>query len=299
MAGEHLREVLAFLAVARERSFTRAAAQMGVSQSALSHTVRNLEERLGLRLLTRTTRSVSPTEAGQRLMQRVSARFETIDEELAFFENRCIASESRLRISAPEYAMKTPLWPKLVELQQQYPKLHIEMRLASESRDGLPDGCDAMIRCGDLVAKNMKTVKISSEYRMAIVASPGYLAGRKVPMTPNDLAEHQGINTRYHPDGPMESWTLAHRGQQRKISLEGPWTFSSTSAVLEAAIAGCGLAYLPKPLAEEHLNSVRLVSLMGDWCDLIPAFHLCYSAQNQACAVVDLIGAALAASIDD
>ncbi|WP_449431991.1 LysR family transcriptional regulator [Pseudomonas putida] len=298
MAGEHLREVLAFLAVARERSFTRAVAQMGVSQSALSHTVRNLEERLGLRLLTRTTRSVSPTEAGQRLMQRVAARFETIDGELAFFENRSIPSESRLRISTPEFAMKTSLWPKLVELQHQYPKLHIEM-MTSESRDGLPDGYDAMIRCGDLVVKDMKTVKISSEHRMAIVASPGYLAGRKVPMTLNDLAQHQGINTRYPPDGPVENWTLAHRGQQTKISLKGPWTFNRDSAVLEAAISGCGLAYLPKPLVEEHVNSARLVSLMDDWCAPIPAFHLCYSAQNLACAALDLIGAVLSAKLYD
>lgn len=299
MAGEHLREVLAFLAVARERSFTRAAVQMGVSQSALSHTVRNLEERLGLRLLTRTTRSVSPTEAGQRLVQRIAARFETIDEELAFFENRSTASESRLRISAPEFAMNTPLWPKLVALQHQYPKLHIEMRLASNSRDGLPDGYDAMIRCGDLVAKDMKTIKISSEYRMAIVASPGYLADREVPMTPNDLAQHQGINTRYHPDGPVEDWTLTRRGQQRKISVEGPWTFDRASAVVEAAIADCGLAYLPKPLVQEHLNSARLVSLMGDWCAIIPAFHLCYTAQNPACAAIELIGRALSVDIGD
>lgn len=293
MAGENLREIWAFIAVARARSFTGASMQMGVSQSALSHTIRSLEERLGLRLLTRTTRSVSTTEAGERLMERVASRFDVIAEELASFELESNKAPGPVRIAAPDFAMSALLWPKLGPLQQQNPDLSIEITLQPEPVDIVAGGYDAAIRFGDQLSKEMTAVRISTQVRMVIVGSPSYLTERADPSTASDLDQHQCINTRLTPNGPINAWELRHGDCQLSVSVEGPWTFNQLSSVVSAALAGHGLALVPHMLVEEHLNAGSLRSVLEDWCPTYPALHICYCDRHRISAGLALVVSAL------
>lgn len=293
MAGENLREIWAFIAVARARSFTRAATQMGVSQSALSHTIRSLEERLGLRLLTRTTRSVSPTEAGERLMERVASRFDVITEELANFELESNKAPGPVRITASDFAMSAVLWPKLGHLQQQKPDLKIEITLQPELVDIVTGGYDACVRFGEQVAKDVKSVRISPEIRMVVVGSPTYLAKRLEPKTATDIAQHSCINTRPTPNDQISAWDLRDGDHQVRVKVDGPWTFNCLSPVVEAALAGHGLAFVPEILVQTHLQASRLRRVLEDWCPIYPALHLCYSNRNRISAGLELVVSAL------
>jgi DNA-binding transcriptional LysR family regulator len=282
MSGENFRDIQAFLAVARERSFTRAAAQLGVSQSALSHTIRSLEARLGLRLLTRTTRSVSPTEAGERLIRRVAPRFEAITEELAAFEELRDKPVGTVRITASDFAANTILWPKLSKLQPKDPYLKIEVAIEPGLTDIVAERFDAGVRFGDQISKDMTAVRISRDIRMVIVGAPSYLEGGPLPKSPSDLTEHECINMRFSMRGGVYAWELKKGKRNLQVRVEGSWTFNSIYPVLEAALAGFGLAYMPEELAHPHIESGRLQAVLKDWCPTFPGLHIFFASRRQS-----------------
>lgn len=293
MSGENFRDILAFLAVARERSFTRAAAQLGVSQSALSHTIRALEARLGLRLLTRTTRSVSPTEAGERLIQRVAPRFEAITDELAAFEELRDKPAGTVRITASDFAANTILWPKLSKLQPKYPDVKIEIAIEPGLTDIVAERFDAGVRFGDQIAKDMTAVRISKDIRMVIVGAPSYLEGRPLPKTPSDLTEHECINMRFSMRGGVYAWELRKGQRNLQVRVEGSWTFNCIYPVIDAALAGFGLAYMPEELARPHIKSGRLQTVLKDWCPTFPGLHIFFASRRQSSPALSLIVEAL------
>lgn len=289
MSGENFRDILAFLAVARERSFTRAAAQIGVSQSALSHTIRGLEARLGLRLLTRTTRSVSPTEAGERLIQSVAPRFQTIADELAAFNELRDKPVGTIRITASDFAANTVLWPKLSKLLPEYPDVKIEIFVDTGLTDIVEERYDAGVRFGDQIAKDMTAVQISPDIRMAIVGAPSYLERNPPPKVPGDLSHHQCINTRYSNRGGVYAWELKKGKRNLQTRVQGPWTFNSVYPVLDAALEGFGLAYVPEELARPHLASGNLQAVLKDWCPTFPGLHIFYASRRQSSPALSLI----------
>jgi DNA-binding transcriptional LysR family regulator len=280
MRGDNFRDIVAFLAVARERSFTRAAAQLGVSQSALSHTIRSLETRLGLRLLTRTTRSVAPTEAGERLIRNVAPRFEVISDELAAFREHRDKPMGTVRITTSDFAANTVLWPKLSELQPRYPDIKIEITVDAGLTDIVEERYDAGVRFGDQIAKNMAAVSISPDIRMSIVGAPSYLSKHSPLKLPAGLSEHSCINTRFSSRAGVYAWELSKGKRKLQIRVDGPWTFNSTYLVLDAALSGAGLAYVPEQLAIPHLASGRLVSVLKDWCPTFPGLHIYYTSRQ-------------------
>lgn len=264
MPGENFRDIQAFLAIARERSFTRAAAQLGVSQSALSHTIRALETRLGLRLLTRTTRSVSPTEAGERLIKRVAPRFQAINEELAALDELRDKPTGSVRITASDFAMNTILWPKLSKLQPKYPEVKIEVAIDPGLTDIVAERFDAGVRFGDQIAKDMTSVRISPDIRMVIVGAPSYLKGRPLPKTPSNLTDHECINVRFSTRGGVYAWELRKGKRNLQVRVEGAWTFNCIHPAIDAALAGFGLAYMPEELARPHIMSGGLQVVLKD-----------------------------------
>src|SRR5258708_4686736 len=248
MSAENFRDILAFLAVARERSFTRAAAQVGVSQSALSHTIRGLEARLGLRLLTRTTRSVSRTEAGERLIRSVAPRFQAIADELAAFDELRDKPVGTVRITTSDFAANTVLWPKLSQLQPAYPDVKIEIFVDPGLTDIVEERYDAGVRFGDQIAKDMTAVPISPDIQMTIVGSLSYLEKHPPPKVPSDLSQHQCINTRYSNRGGVYAWELKKGKRNLQVRVNGPWTFNSIYPVLDAALPAFPLPYVPQEL---------------------------------------------------
>ncbi|MGV6475941.1 LysR family transcriptional regulator [Azotobacter vinelandii] len=293
MSGENFRDILAFLAVARERSFTRAAAQLGVSQSALSHTIRALETRLGLRLLTRTTRSVSPTEAGERLIQRVAPRFEAITEELVAFEELRDKPAGTVRITASDFAANTILWPKLSKLQPKYPDVKIEVAIEPGLTDIVAERFDAGVRFGDQISKDMTAVRISPDIRMVIVGAPSYLEKHPPPKAPSDLTEHECINMRFSMRGGVYAWELKKGKRNLQVRVEGSWTFNCIYPVIEAALAGFGLAYMPEELARAHIKGGRLLPVLKDWCPTFPGLHIFFASRRQSSPALSLIVEAL------
>ena len=293
MAGDHFRDIQAFLAIAHARSFTRAAAQLGVSQSALSHTIRALETRLGLRLLTRTTRSVAPTEAGERLIQRVAPRFDAIIQELSAFETLSNQIAGTVRIAASDVAVHTVLWPRLSRLQPAYPHLRIEMATETGPTDIVAAHFDAVVRCGDQIARDMTAVRISPDIRMAVVAAPSCLEQRPPPTSPSDLTMHDCITMRSSLRGGMDAWELGQGRQTLQVRVEGSWIFDSAYAAMDAALAGHGLAYLPEELALPHLQGGRLLPLLEEWWPTVPGLHICFSSRRPASAALSVVVDAL------
>ncbi|MFJ2988590.1 LysR family transcriptional regulator [Collimonas sp. NPDC087041] len=289
MSGENFRDIQAFLAVARERSFTRAAAQLGVSQSALSHTIRGLETRLGLRLLTRTTRSVSPTEAGERLIHSVTPRFEVIAAELASFEELRDKPAGTVRITASDFAANTVLWPKLSKLLPKYPDVKIEIAVDSGLTDIVAERYDAGIRFGGQIAKDMTAVQISPDIRMTIVGAPSYLKKHPAPKTPSDLTHHACINMRFSIRSGVYAWELKKGKQSLQVRVDGPWTFNSIYPAIDAALAGFGLAYMPEELARPHIDSGKLQPVLMDWRPTFPGFHIFYANRRQLSPALSLI----------
>lgn len=293
MSGENFRDIFAFLAIARERSFTRAAIELGVSQSALSHTIKGLEQRLGLRLLTRTTRSVSLTEAGERLSQAVAPRFDFITEELASFDQLRDKTSGTVRICASDYAANTILWPKLSKLQPAYPNLTLEIAIDNGLTDIITDRYDAGVRFGDHIGKDMRAVPIAPPIQMMIVGAPEYLARHRAPLAAQDLMHHVCINTRQSARGGVYAWELRNGERNLQVRVEGAWTFNCVYPVIEAALAGCGLAYLPEDLAALHIADGRLVSVLQDWCPIVPGLHIYYANLLQASSALSLVVEAL------
>ncbi|WP_031356660.1 LysR family transcriptional regulator [Caballeronia sordidicola] len=282
MARENLNDLLAFVAVAREQSFTRAAAKLGVSQSALSHTIRGLESRLGLRLLTRTTRSVSPTPAGERLLATVGPRFDEIDEELAALSELRDKPAGTIRITTDEHAAATILQPKLVELLLDYPDIKVEIIVDFGLTDIVAQRYDVGVRLGDQVAKDMIAVRISPDMRMAVVGAPAYFAKRTRPKTPHDLTGHNCINLRLPTYGGLYAWEFKKAGHEVKVRVDGQWVFNGTNQMLNAAVAGGGLAYIPEDLSQPYVADGRLKPVLKDWCPVFPGYHLYYPSRRQS-----------------
>lgn len=293
MARENYNDLLAFVAVAREGSFTRAAAQLGVSQSALSHTIRALETRLGLRLLTRTTRSVSPTEAGERLMSTISPRFEEIEAELAALSLLKDKPAGTIRLTAAEHSANTVLWPRLRKLAVDYPEINVEITVDYGLTDIVAGRYDAGVRLGDQVEKDMIAVRIGPDLRMAVVGSPDYLAGKPKPQVPADLAQHKCINLRLPTHGGLMAWEFERDGHMVKARVEGQWTFNSSAPMLRAALAGFGLAYLPEDMVEPHVQSGELKRLLKNWTPSFPGYHLYYASRRQSSPAFSLLVEAL------
>jgi DNA-binding transcriptional LysR family regulator len=293
MPRPDLNDLLAFVAVARERSFTRAAAKLGVSQSALSHTIRGLEERLGLRLLTRTTRSVSPTQAGERLLHTVGPRFEEIEAELEALSELRDKPAGTIRITAIDYAADTVLWPKLAKFLPAYPDIKVEITVDYTLTDIVAQRYDAGVREGEQVAKDMIAVRIGPDMRMAVVGSPTYFSGHQEPRTPQDLVAHNCINLRLPTHGGLYAWEFEKGKRELKVRVDGQLVFNTSAQMLNAALAGFGLAYVPEGLAQPHIAKRRLRRVLEDWCPSYPGYHLYYPSRRQSSPAFALLVEAL------
>jgi len=281
MQRGNLNDMLAFLAVAQERSFTKAAAKLGVSQSALSHTIRGLEERLGIRLLTRTTRSVAPTEAGERLLHTVGPHFEEIEAELTALSELREKPAGTVRLTATDYAVETVLWPKLTRLLRRYPDIKVEIIIDYGLTDIVTGRFDAGVRIGEQVAKDMIAVRIGPDIRIAVVGAPSYFERRSEPERPQDLIRHNCINLRLPTRGGLYAWEFEKDRREVKVHVEGQLTFNGTFQMLNAALAGFGLAYVPEDVVQPHLAKGRLQRVLEDWCPPYAGYHLYYPSRRQ------------------
>lgn len=286
-------DLLAFLAVARERSFTRAAAQLGVSQSALSHTIKGLEARLGLRLLNRTTRSVAPTELGERLLRAVGPRMDEIDAELSVLVGLREKPSGTIRITAGEHPAITLLWPKLTRLVKDYPEIRIEIAVDYGLSDIVADRYDAGVRAGEQVAKDMVAVRIGPDLRMAVVGAPSYFAEHPKPRTPKDLTEHRCINLRLPTYGGVYAWEFENDGSELNVRVDGQLVFNNLALRLDAVLGGHGLAYLPEDQVRAHLRSGKLVRVLSDWTPPYTGYHLYYPTRKQPTPAFALVVEAL------
>ncbi|WP_153111017.1 LysR family transcriptional regulator [Propionivibrio limicola] len=293
MSRENFNDLHVFLAVARERSFTRAAAQLGVSPSALSQTIRSFEARLGVRLLARTTRSVSPTEAGERLLQTVSPRFDEIETELAAIAEFREKPVGTIRITCTDYAANTVLLPKLPEFLAAYPEVKVEVVVDYGLSDIIADRYDVGIRQGDEVAEGMIAVRVGPDMRFVIVGAPSYLAKHPSPKKPQDLSDHNCINLRLPTHGGLYAWELKKGKREIKARVPGQLVLNGTYQMLNAAIGGGGLAFVPEDLAQAHVAEGRLCRVLEDWCPTFPGLHLYYPSRRQSSLAMTLLIEAL------
>ncbi|MGN7878263.1 LysR family transcriptional regulator [Ensifer sp. 22460] len=282
MLRENINDLIAFAAVARERSFTRAAAQLGVSQSALSHTMRALEARLGVRLLTRTTRSVSPTEAGERLLATLVPHFEQLETELTALSDVRDKPAGTVRITTAEHAAETVLWPKLEKLLPDYPDIKVEIVIDYGLTDIVAERYDAGVRLGEQVAKDMIAVRIGPDMRMAVVGAPSYFEKHPKPVVPQDLTQHRCINLRLPTYGGIYAWEFEKDGRELKVRVDGQLVFSRLAHRLTACLASFGLAFVPEESALTHIAEGRLIRVLEDWCDPFPGYHLYYPSRRQS-----------------
>jgi DNA-binding transcriptional LysR family regulator len=291
MRRENVSDLLAFLAVARERSFTKAGKKLGISQSALSHTIKGLEERLGLRLLTRTTRSVSPTEAGDRLLASVGARFEEIEAELEALSE--LRDKPTVRITTAENAASTILLPKLASFLLRYPDIKVEIVIDYGLTDIVAQRYDAGVRSGEQVAKDMVAVRIGPDMRMAVVGAPSYFEKRPVPRKPQDLTEHNCFNLRLPIHGGLYAWEFEKGSRELRVRVEGQLVLNATSQMLSAALAGLGLAYMPEDMVQTHVAEGRLKRVLEDWCEPYAGYHLYYPSRRKPSQAFALLVEAL------
>ena len=288
-----LDDLTAYLAVARDRSFTKAAGRLGVSQSALSHKIRELEERLGVRLLTRTTRSVAPTAAGERLLQVIEPCLEEIEAALEAVGDLRETPAGTIRIAATENAAEQILVPKLQPLLRDNPEIRVEIVIDYGLSDIVEAQLDAGVRSGEQVASGMIAARIGPDMRMAVVGTPGYFAERPTPVSPQDLLGHNCINLRLPTRGDVYAWEFEKGDRELRVRVEGQWVFNLTSRMLSAALAGCGLAYLPEDLVTNHLAAGRLRRVLEDWCPPYSGYHLWYPSRRHHSAAFALLVEAL------
>jgi DNA-binding transcriptional LysR family regulator len=293
MARENFNDLQAFLAVARSRSFTKAAAQLGVSPSALSHSMRGLEERLGIRLLTRTTRSVSPTEAGERLLQTVGPRFEEVEAELAALNELRQKPAGTIRITAGDHPTVTILWPKLSKALARYPDVKVEINMEGGLVDIAAERFDAGVRLGEQVAKDMVSVRIGPDVRFAVVGTKSYFVKHPLPKTPQDLIAHSCINLRLRTHGGLWAWEFERNGRELKVRVDGQVIFNNIFQVRDAALDGLGLAYIPEDLARPHVSKGQLVWVLQEWSPPWSGYHLYYPSRRQSSPAFALIVDAL------
>lgn len=293
MKASEFGELAAFVAVAEERSFTRAAAKLGLSQSALSFTVRRLESRLGVRLLNRTTRSVAPTEGGERLLRTLRPAFAQIDTELASLGELRDRPSGTIRLTANEHAADTILWPAISRLLPLYPDIKVEIDVDYGLTNIVADRYDAGVRFGDQVAKDMVAVRVGPDLRLAIVGAPAYFAGRSEPKSPKDLVEHSCINFRQPSAGGLYAWEFEKRGREMKVRVDGQLVFNRMPPLLHAARAGLGLACLMDDMIEADVSEGRLIRVLADWCPPFSGYHLYYPSRRQPSPAFALIVNAL------
>jgi DNA-binding transcriptional LysR family regulator len=293
MARSDLADITAFLAVAREGSFTKAAAQLGVSQSALSQTVRNLEARLGLRLLARTTRNVSPTEAGERLIQSVGPRLDEVEAELAALTALREKPAGIVRIAAGEHAAELLLWPAIEKLLPAYPDITVELVIDNGLTDIVEQRLDAGVRLGEQVARDMVAVRIGPDMRMAVVGTPAYFARYPKPTTPQDLTAHNCVNIRMPTAGSLYAWEFEKGGRALKVRVEGRLIFNTATLAVRAALAGAGLACVPEARVLAHIERGELVRVLTEWCAPFAGFYLYYPSRRQPTPAFTVVADAL------
>jgi DNA-binding transcriptional LysR family regulator len=293
MSRENFNDLAAFTAVARHGSFTRAAAHIGVSPSALSHTIRILETRLGVRLLARSTRSVSLTEAGERLFATVAPRFEEIETELMGLQESQGKPAGTVRINASEHVVNSIIWPKLATLLPDYPNIKIEITIDHKLVDIVAERYDIGVRLGDQVPKDMIAVKMSTGLRMVVVGAPSYFAHHSPPNSPAALNQHACINLRLPTYGGLYAWEFEKDGHESKVHVQGQLIFNTMPAILNAALSGLGLAYVAQDLAQSHIDQGLLVKVLDDWCPTFAGYHLYYPSRRQSSPAFNLVVEAL------
>lgn len=293
MARDAFNDLLAFMTVARERSFTRAAARLGLSPSTLSHKVRALEARMGVRLLTRTTRSVGLTEAGERLLGTVEPQFEAIQLELDALGDFRDRPAGTVRITATDTVADLAIWPRLVPVMARYPEIKVEINTAYRFVDIVDERYDLGVRSGEAIARDMVSVRLTPDFRRMIVGAPAYFAAHPAPRTSQDLLAHNCISLRLATRGGRYAWPLAREGRTETVQVGGQLTFNSSYQILQAAIDGAGLAYSPAYLAQPHVTAGRLVSVMADWCPTSPGFFLYYPNRRHKPRALEIVIEAL------
>ncbi len=290
---EELTDLLWFLAVAEERSFTRAAARLGTSQSTLSHTIKQLEARMGLRLLTRTTRSVAPTEAGEKLLAALAPRIEDIEQDVAALQAFSDRPSGTVRLTVSDHAFETVIWPKLQPVLSAYPDIHLEFSIDNGLRNIVEERFDAGVRLGESLDKDMIAVRVSEDWRLVVVGSPGYFASHPAPSTPQDLVRHTCINHRHGRSGGLYAWEFARDGRELRVRVEGQLTFSSSLPMIDAALRGFGLAYIPENLVAEHIAAGSLIQVLDDWSPFFPGYYLYYPSRRQMSPAMTVLVEAL------
>ena len=278
-------DLAAFAAVVRAASFTRAAAQLGVTQSALSQTVRTLERRLDLKLLNRTTRSVAPTEAGEQLYRTVEPRLAEIDAELAVLGEMRGKPVGTVRITATEHAVRALVWPRLLPWLPKYPDIKIEISSDNRFADIVAERFDIGIRLGGDVAKDMIAVRIAPDMRMVVVGSPAYFARRPQPQTPQELGDHDCIGLRLPTYGGLLTWEFKHGERNTTAHVKGRLVFNRSDLMAEAALAGNGLAWVPDDMVSEHVAAGRLLTTLDDWSITFAGYHLYYASRRASPAL--------------
>ncbi|MCG3099008.1 LysR family transcriptional regulator [Enterobacter sp. DRP3] len=293
MLKDNFNDLLSFIVVARERSFTRAAAQLGVSQSALSHAMRNLETRLDVRLLTRTTRSVAPTEAGEQLIKRISPHLLEIEQELTALRDTRNTPAGNIRITAGEHAMNVVLWPALKPFMTRYPDINVEVSLDDGLTDIVESRFDAGVRLGGQIARDMIAMRIAPDMRMVVVGSADYLARYGTPVTPEQLAHHRCINMRLPTRGGLYAWEFERDGRELQVWVEGQLTLNSLPQRIDAAESGLGLAYVPEDCVCQAIAQGRLIPVLQAWCPSFEGYHLYYPSRHQHTLAFSLLIEAL------
>lgn len=281
MLEENINRFVLFIVLAQEKSFTKAAARLGISRSALSHSINSLEDRVELRLFNRTTRSVSLSDAGEKLFQILEPRFNEIENELQTLKEEYHQAKGTIRISASDYATEAVLWPKLKLFAKKYPQIQVEVNIENRLTDVVTERYDAGVRTGEQIAKDMIAVRISPDIRFLVVCSPDYLKNKPVPRHPNDLLSHQCINLRLNSSGGLYAWELEKEDESLRVKVEGQFAFNSSTQILDAALEGFGFAYLPEDLIGHQLKTGKLVAVLEDWCPYSPGLYLYYPSRRQ------------------
>jgi DNA-binding transcriptional LysR family regulator len=297
MLRENFQDIQAFIVVARERSFTRAAAQLGMSQSGVSHAIRSLEERLQVRLLTRTTRSVAPTAEGERLLAAVTPRFDEIESELSAISDLSRKPTGTIRITAEDFAIDNILWPKLRKVLGQFPDIKVELVVDYGLTDIVAERFDAGVRVGEVLADGMIAVRISPDQRMIAIGSPGYFEGHPMPLVPQDLTQHNCINLRLPTRGGLYAWEFEKDGQEVAVRVDGQMTFNGINQILNTALDGFGIGFVPEGLAMPHVQSGTLIQVLADWCPSYTGYHLYYPSRRQPTAAFKIVLDALRADL--
>jgi DNA-binding transcriptional LysR family regulator len=293
MARQDFNDLLWFLAVAEERSFTRAAAKLGITQSTLSHTIKKLETRMGIRLLARTTRSVATTEAGETLRQSLAPRIAEIDAEIAALMSYRDRPAGTVRLTLSDHALSGLVWPKLKPVLAAYPDIKVEFSIDNGLRNIVEDQFDAGIRLGESVEKDMIAVRIGPDWRLLAVASPAYLAANPPPQHPNELVAHNCINMRQSRAGGLYAWEFEKDGQEVRVRVDGQLTFNTSVAMIDAAVSGYGIAYVPEDLVAGSIAVGALIPVLETWSPPFPGYYIYYPSRRQSLPAFKVIVDAL------